>query len=391
MKSLKNISFFVIIVLYALKITTVNAQKPEKVYSVIKQIKSYEWYQTQARLWKTELDNNASNPDAWVNFYTANRMARMTDIESWNKEKGNYFQDLTAIVNNAEKAIPNTFEYYHLRAWDKGVFDKTQTEYLLKAQSIDPERIELISNFVSYYEINRDRENMKKYCIKWFNSNDISTGILAYNYNVLNTLEDSAIIITNGDNDTYPLWVLQYAKGIKKEVCVININLIRIETYRTKLFAENKIPFFDDNKFKTDNTTVKDYPQAFIKHIINTTKRPVYMASTLAPEYYSEFEKKLYLTGLALRYSDTDMDNMALIRKNYEKNILLDYLKIIFTNDMSESVVAQMNMGYLPAMFKLYEHYGISGETEKKNEVKKLALKIAFEAGQEKEVSPWFK
>jgi hypothetical protein len=367
-----------------------NAQQTENVYSVVKQIQSFDWYRTQAKLWKQELAKNNKNPDAWVNFYTANRMARITDAEIWNKEKGAYFQDLTEIVDNAEKAIPNTFEYYHLRVWDKGVFDKIQTEYLFKAQQLDPDRTEMMSNFVSYYEINRDRENMKKYCSKWFNSNDISSGILAYNYNVLNTLEDNAIIFTNGDNDTYPLWMLQYALGFKKEVFVININLIRIEAYRTKLFAENKIPAFDEENFKKDNKTVADYPQAFIKHIINNTKRPVYMASTLAPEYYSEYEKNLYLTGLALRYNDKDMDNMALIRKNYEKNLLLDYLKINFTNDLSETVVAQMNMGYLPAMFKLYEHYGLSGENEKKDEVKKLALKIAYAAGKEKEVAPWF-
>jgi hypothetical protein len=47
-------------------------------------------------------------------------------------------------------------------------------------------------------------------------------------------------------------------------------------------------------------------------------------------------------------------------------------------------------MCYLPAMFKLYEHYSLSGENEKKAEVKKLAIKIANEAGKENEVAPWF-
>lgn len=390
MKNIKNITFVILLICFGITILPVNAQKPEKVYSVVKQIKSYDWYKTQAKLWKQEINKDSGNTQAWVNFYAANRMARMTDAETWNKEKGDYFQDLTEIVDYAKKAIPNTFEYYHIKVWDKGVFDKAQSEIMFKAQKIDPDRIDMITNYVSYYEINRDKENMKKYCTKWFNSNDISSGIINYNYNVLNTLEDNAIIFTNGDNDTYPLWILQYAKGIKKEVGVFNVNLIRIESYRDKLLAENKIPAFDYEKFKKDYKTEMDYPQAIIRHIIKNTKRPIYMASTLSSEYYKEYEKDLYLTGLAFKYSESDMDNMALIRKNYEKNFLLDYLKINFTNDLSESVVAQTNMCYLPALSKLFEHYGLSDETEKQNEVKKLALKIANAAGKEKEVAPWF-
>jgi hypothetical protein len=207
---------------------------------------------------------------------------------------------------------------------------------------------------------------------------------------MLNTLEDNAIIFTNGDNDTYPLWLLQYAKGIKKDVSVFNVSLLQIESYRDKLFTENKIPVFETEKFWKSYKKEMDYPQAIIRHIIKNTNRPVYMACTMSDMYYKEYEKDLYLTGLAFKYSETDVDNMAIIRKNYEKIFMLDYLKINFTNDLSESVVAQINMCYLPAMFKLYEHYSLSGENEKKTEVKKLAINIANVAGKENEVAPWF-
>jgi hypothetical protein len=380
----------VLLFLIGINILPLNAQKPEKVYSIVKQIKSFDWYRTQAKLWKQEIAKDSASESAWVNFYAANRMARMCDAETWNKEKGDYFLDLKAIVSRVEKAIPDTYEYYHINVWDKGIYDKTQTEYMFKAMKMYPDRMDLISNYVNYYEINRDKENMKKYCSKWFSSNDFSPGILAYNYNVLNTLEDNAIIFTNGDNDTYPLWILQYAKGIKKEVSVFNVSLLQIESYRDKLFAEIRIPAFDTAKFMKTYKKEMDYPQAIIRHIIQNTDRPVYMASTMSSEYYKEFEKDLYLTGLAFCYNESDMDNMALIRKNYEKNFLLDYLKINFTHDLSESVVAQINMCYLPALSKLYEHYGLSGENEKRAEVKKFAAIISAAADKETEVMPWF-
>jgi hypothetical protein len=382
--------FNILLVLIGINILSLKAQKPEKVYSVVKQIKSIDWYRTQAKLWKQEIAKDTASETAWVNFYAANRMARMTDFETWNKEKGDYFMDLKAIVSRVENAIPNTYEYYHINVWDKGIYDKNQTEYLFKAMKIYPDRMDLISNYVNYYEINRDKENMKKYCSKWFNNNEISAGIIAYNYNVLSTLEDNAIIFTNGDNDTYPLWILQYAKGIKKDVSVFNVSLLQIDSYRDKLFAEIRIPAFDTEKFMKTYKEEMDYPQAIIRHIIQNTDRPVYMASTMSNEYYKEFEKDLYLTGLAFRYSKSDIDNTAIIRKNYEKNFLLDYIKINFTNDLSETVVSQMNMGYLPVLFKLYEHYGLTGETEKRAEVKKLAAIISVAADKETEVMPWF-
>ena len=39
-------------------------------------------------------------------------------------------------------------------------------------------------------------------------------------------LDDDAIILTAGDNDTFPLWVLQDALGLKPGVAVLNIPLL---------------------------------------------------------------------------------------------------------------------------------------------------------------------
>lgn len=47
----------------------------------------------------------------------------------------------------------------------------------------------------------------------------------------------NALLLTCGDNDTYPAWALQ-AKGIRKDVKVINLYLLQIKDYRNKIFAE---------------------------------------------------------------------------------------------------------------------------------------------------------
>lgn len=45
-------------------------------------------------------------------------------------------------------------------------------------------------------------------------------------YNMLMTCDKNAILITYGDNDTYPLWYLQEIEGIRTDVRIINYNLL---------------------------------------------------------------------------------------------------------------------------------------------------------------------
>lgn len=349
--------------------------KKQKVYSIVKTHHSIEWYEEQLALWEKDVKENPKNSEAWLNVYTA---ARMIKISGGTKTQ----KDLDAIVEQVKKNVHDTFEGNYIQYYN-GSNDEMLWKFLLKAYEIDPERAETYDDMLTHYEIKGEKAKVKEFAEKWFASNEISSGLYAYNYNVLMSCEENAILITVGDNDTYPAWILQNAKGIRKDVLVMNAYLLIHDEYRNTKFKELGMAAFKASK---EDLTDMDLMQEICNHIRKNSSRPFYFVGNASPELYSNVSDKVYSVGLAYKYSEENFDNIAVLRKNYENHFLLDHLKIQMSNDISQEVVNHASSNYLIPFLILYNHYKISEETNRLKEITWLIEDIAAKNGQTEQV-----
>ena len=284
-----------------------------------------------------------------------------TSTKAYNSEEQTELDNLDADLRSVDS---ESYEY-NLVHYVNGNYDLTREENLLKAYALRPDEKEVQLEMFGYYLLKGDKANQEKFAgiIQYYYSD------LQYSfYSQLLNNKQKVAIITSGQDDSYPLYVLQLLQKEGKEVMVINLDFLQNENYKNnicKILEVENEPFLGNEK-------------AFIKMLVYNQKYPAYISTTVHQNYCSHIANQLYLSGLFYANNASSQ---------YES--LVNFWKEVKEQNLTGTTFktnTEKNLykNYLPPLLTLYKLK--KGRGTRDQELRDGTLALALKLGIKKEV-----
>lgn len=176
--------------------------------------------------------------------------------------------------------------------------------------------------------------------------------LLEINKNLMRSCEKNAILLTGGDNDTFPLWYLQLIEGFRQDITVVNLSLLNSHWYIKQLkdnypFGPNNLALNISNQeidslgvmyWEGDTVEARVMPDSvnvggvmrwyleptFWDNMIrvqdmmvvlivdaNAAERPIYFAGTVSSENFIGLGDHVQYEGLVYRLAAKHLGNIA--------------------------------------------------------------------------------
>jgi hypothetical protein len=195
-----------------------DVQRPEKIVSKRQVIYDTETYAKLAELWK-QYNKEFPSEDAYGNWMYAARYAEDKDYDK--------------LLEKGLKKYPANPTLLYLKAMQScGThIDMEARELLERATRLDPSYMDPWFGLVGIYMDQNDEENTDIALRHLLEGAVIYEDIMDYNYNMLMGLGKDAILITNGDMDTYPGWILTRILKHRADVTIVNRSLLNTDWY----------------------------------------------------------------------------------------------------------------------------------------------------------------
>lgn len=295
-------------------LTVLSAQarelvRPEPVGSMRKIWREKSAYVELDRLWAAWYDEFPSE-DAYENWMYSARYAGDTQYEK--------------LLEKGLRKYPGSPVLLYLKAMTQTVrhesaLRSSTLDLLKRASALDPAYDDpWYALTIEYMALDR-REDVKHALGRLLELGAVDDATLDYCHNMLICLEPRAVLITNGDMDTYPCWILQQVSGVRPDVVVLNQSLLNTDWYAGRIGQPAGPGDWSKAELETIRKGAQPSSDALIQRLVARAaqeKRTVYFAATLQPTpRLQPLQEKGQQRGLATRVQPAGEDEVAQTRE----------------------------------------------------------------------------
>jgi hypothetical protein len=275
-----------------------------------------------------------------------NKMSQQKTPTSKQVQKLNY--ELVKIKN----ANPNAFEYY-LYNYKIGNYDFERIEDLKMAAKLQPNHPEVVKSLSAFFYIQGDTELLMQQLSKMNTGKHFSSELSSFAEDVLKSMPAKAILITHGEDDTYPLLIEQFINKTRQDVKIISLDHLQSEDYRNKLKKEG-----------VDLPAGQNINTLFFEQLVSKNSEKVIVATSLPKSYLNTISNSISVEGLGFKISSN------LNTTSHQKKLVSIYDEHI-NEALNQKIASSGNnkllSNYLPFLFEI-RNYWISKDNKNKLE-----------------------
>jgi hypothetical protein len=350
------INYLIIVNLLVIVFTAAGAgaQTPQSVPRMTDRCLDKASYVELAREWQKYIDEHGPTPEALVNLGMAH----------------DYCREVEAAIIAARQAVdldpdsPMALAFLG-KMLSKYKDDTEESVKLLeRCRDIAPGYEFGLTNLATIYlrrgELSKSDEVFKT----MFDQQLVARPLQDFAYNMMVGLPAGAVLITNGDNDTFPPLALQAGKKFKTDVIILNRQLLNLDRYRDAFFKRYpSIHPGGDMKAAADLTPA----HTLIERMVKKPDVTVYFAPTV-PMGQIGFSPELSLEGINRKAAGKGISTEASARLLLESYRLDSATDWGYAWDISYNTSRLMS-NYVSAMIKLVHE----GQPDKTTRTRLLA------------------